>query len=639
MCGIVAVVESGKDPCDVALLESLTDALHHRGPDGRGVWLESGVGLGHARLSIIDTSQAGRQPMVSRCGRWVLTFNGEIYNHAELRKELASAWVGHSDTETLVEAISAWGPDDALRRIQGMFAFAVWDTQQRQLFVARDRMGEKPLYYGVVGGQFRVASELKALLADGSRPQVDRYSLGLFFRHGYVPSPHCIWTGIRKLGPGEAFRVAPGELDQLPIPWAWWSVEEQAQQAPTGARDEEVVDSLEELLVDAVSRQMVADVPLGAFLSGGIDSSLIVALMQKSASRPVKTFTIGFEEEGFNESGYAEQVAQHLGTEHHTMMVTAQDAMATIPRLSSVWDEPFSDSSQIPTLLLSQLTREHVTVSLSGDGGDELFAGYSRYGRFLKLEQARRRVPARVRRLVSDLAVGVRAEQWDRVLNGVSVFGLGTSGVSGDRIHKLADVIRSETGDELYRLLVSQWSHPESVLLGGGEHPSRLTTSEGVGPKDGPERLQYLDQLSYLPDDILVKVDRAAMAVSLETRVPFLDPRVVEYSWRVPSHLKYRPGAEKWVLREILSRHVPTHLFERPKMGFGIPLGEWLRGPLKAWASELLSPEQIRAQGFLDANVVQKLWREHQEGSRNWQARLWVVLMFQSWYQTWGSPE
>lgn len=624
----------------------MTDALLHRGPDDGGTWTDgaSGIALGHRRLAIVDLSPAGHQPMASASGRWVIAFNGEIYNHQAIRRELeaidlASAWRGHSDTETLLAGFDAWGVRATIERCTGMFAFAVWDRENRVLTLGRDRTGEKPLYYGWQGegaqACFLFGSELASLkLHPAFVDAVDRDALCLYMRHGYLPAPHSIYAGIHKLLPGHLLSLSPSRRE--PVVECYWSV---ARVAVAGVRDPlrvcgtEAVDALESLLADAVGQQMMADVPLGAFLSGGVDSSTIVALMQAQSLRPVRTFSIGFDEAGYDEAVHAKAVAAHLGTDHMEMYVTPRQAMDVIPNLPTIYSEPFADSSQIPTYLVSKLARGHVTVSLSGDAGDELFAGYNRYVLTRNLWRYLSFVPGPARRL---LASGIRipsVSAWNSAIGpvqGLLPRALRMANV-GDKLHKGAGVLGAGAVDELYLGLVTQWD-PESVVLGGRE-PS--TPLRGEAPAleglDAVQRMMALDAMTYLPDDILAKVDRAAMGISLETRVPFLDHRVVEFAWRVPQALKFRDGVGKWILRQVLYRHVPKALIERPKMGFGVPLETWLRGPLREWAEGLLDESRLRQEGYFHPGVIRQKWSEHLSGRRNWQHHLWAVLMFQAW--------
>ena len=640
MGGIASYGQSG----DEAMLKRMADTITYRGPDDAGYWCDGDhrVGLGHRRLSIVDLSPAGHQPMQSPSGRYMIAFNGEIYNHLDLRKKLncggglprcarndEAGWRGHSDTETLLAGFDAWGIQGTVERAIGMFAFAVWDRQTSTLTLARDRIGEKPLYYGWQGGSFLFGSELKALRAHPAfHAEIDRDALCLYLRHNYIPAPYSIYKGIAKLRPGCLLTVSLQK--RVPDVVTYWSG---AQVAESGVANvftgsaTQAVDELETLLKDAVRQQMMSDVPLGAFLSGGIDSSTVVALMQAQSSRPVKTFTIGFNEEGYNEAVHAKAVATHLGTEHTELYVTAEQAMAVIPLLPTLYDEPFSDSSQIPTFLVSQLARQHVTVSLSGDAGDELFCGYNRYQMTAGLWRKLSMLPIPMRKLVAQGLTSVSPQRWNQ-------FTKWSSTNWGDKLHKGAGVLTSASVDALYLGLVSHWDDPAAVVIGGIELPTVITgsapTLQGL---DDVQRMMALDMLSYLPDDILVKVDRAAMGVSLESRVPFLDHRVVEFAWRLPQSMKLRDGKTKWALRQVLYRHVPKELIERPKMGFGIPLHDWLRGPLRDWAEALLDEERLQREGYFHPAPIRQKWAEHLSGQRNWAYHLWDVLMFQAWLE------
>lgn len=652
MCGITGFWQPAGFAPDAAqaLARRMADTLVHRGPDDGGVWVDgaAGVALGHRRLAIVDLSPAGHQPMVSASGRLVIAFNGEVYNHAALRQELAAAgkapaWRGHSDTETLLAAIEAWGVQAALQRCVGMFAFVLWDAAQRKLTLARDRLGEKPLYYGWQGGVLLFGSELKALRAHPAfAGEVNRDALALYFRHNYIPAPYSIYRGIAKLPPGTTLCITQAQAQQagtaaLPAPQAYWSarqVAEEGQRNLFRGTEAEACDELERLLRQAVAEQMMADVPLGAFLSGGIDSSTVVALMQAQSAQPVRTFTIGFDIDGYDEAQHAKAVARHLGTQHTELYVTPGQAMDVIPRLPARYDEPFADSSQIPTFLVAQLARQQVTVSLSGDGGDELFGGYQRYFLADRLWRGVGWLPAPLR---AALAGGIRAlppEGWNALWR-VGAWLLPRQyryANAGDKLHKLAEILAAPSPQAIYRRLVSHWKEPTALVLGATEPPTALTDpAQWAQLDDFCQRMMQLDTVSYLPDDILVKVDRAAMGVSLETRVPLLDHRVLEFAWRLPLALKVRGNEGKWLLRQVLYRHVPRELVERPKMGFGIPLEHWLRGPLREWAEDLLSETRLRQAGYLDPAPVRRMWAEHLSGQRNWQHYLWDVLMWEAW--------
>jgi len=626
MCGIVGIW--GDLPDKAQAIEAACRRIRHRGPDGSGVWedREAGLALGHVRLAIVELSDAGRQPMVSACGRYVLVFNGEIYNHMELRARLeqgglAPAWRGHSDTETLLACFSALGVEATLRSTVGMFSIALWDRTGQSLVLARDRLGEKPLYYGYAGPNLVFASELKALQGvPGFGQELDRRALTLLMRHNYIPAPFSVYEGVAKLPPGSWVEILPGFVRrrELPGPQAYWS----ARRAAANARatplafesDESAADALENVLGQAVRAQLMSDVPLGAFLSGGIDSSTVVALMQAQASAPVRTFAIGFHEKGYNEAEFAKAVARHLGTDHTELYVTAQDALDVVPGLPDTYDEPFADASQIPTSLVMRMARRHVTVALSGDGGDELFGGYLRYLRAQRWWDQCARVP-RLLRQPAGLLLSASAALPGR-------------GAWRGKVGKLGELLRAENKGAFYRHFVSYWGDPASAVVGGSEPPTPFGEPMDGTPYDA---MMELDAVTYLPDDILVKVDRAAMAVSLETRVPMLDHRVYEFAWSLPLRYKIRRGSGKWLLRQVLYRHVPRELVDRPKKGFGVPLAAWLRGPLRDWSEALLDESRLRGQGLFHPEPIRRKWREHASGHRDWSTHLWGVLMVQAW--------
>jgi asparagine synthase (glutamine-hydrolysing) len=626
--------------------EDMSRQLTHRGPDDSGLWCDESVGivLAQRRLSILDLSEAGHQPMHSACGRYVIAFNGEIYNHLELRKRLAAEgaappWRGHSDTETIVACFVAWGVEHTLQSCVGMFAFAAWDRQQRMLTLARDRMGEKPLYYGWCDDAFLFGSELKALKANPAfDANIDRDALTLLLRHDCVPAPYTIYRGVYKLRPGHVLRI-PVDAPRYAQPTPYWNYNDivtRGLNEPLDCSDAEAADALERQLTASIRDQMLSDVPLGAFLSGGIDSSTIVALMQASSNRPVKTFTIGFEENGYDEAVHAGAVAEHLGTEHTELYVRPTDALNVIPRLPFIFCEPFGDSSQIPTFLVSQMTRREVIVALSGDGGDELFGGYNRYLTARTTWRRMLHMPRFARHAVAGTLRTIPPAAWDRLVPLLPKRWRVTT--PGDKAHKLAEVLLQPDGHAFFLNVASQWKDPASMVIGARE-PTTLLTNADAWPHTGnlAHWMMAMDAQSYLPDDILVKVDRAAMANSLETRVPMLDHRVVELAWRLPLHQKIRRGQGKWLVRQVLYRHVPKELVERPKMGFAVPLDSWLRGPLREWAESLLSESRLRQEGYFEPAPIRQKWEEHLSGRRNWQHALWTVLMFQAWLEASGS--
>lgn len=627
-------------------LARMNKAIYHRGPDDGGEWLDgdAGIALAHRRLSIVDLSSAGHQPMTSHGGRWMVVFNGEIYNHHEMRAELeeqrlAPPWRGNSDTETLLAAFDGWGVEKTLRRSVGMFALALWDKEHHRLWLARDRFGEKPLYYGWIKGIFWFGSELKPLrqlMPDGLR--VNRSALALYLRYGAIPAPYSIYEGISKLLPGHWLSMDIANVDKefTPQPQPYWLAAEVAARGlanPFRGSEEEATDRLEELLSQSIAGQMMSDVPLGAFLSGGIDSSTVVALMQAQSPQPIRTFSIGFHEDAFNEAQHASAVAKHLGTQHTELYVTPKDAIDVIPRLAEIYDEPFSDSSQVPTFLLSKLARSAVTVSLTGDAGDELLCGYRRYFLAARTWQNLSYLPLPMRRFIGWAIMAVPIDNWDqlyRMVKPVLPERLITD-FPGDRLHKGASTMVTESGHDLYRRLISLWD-PETLLQNGRE-PTSFGPQRGLNTGNLIDYMMLEDACHYMSDDILVKVDRASMAVGLETRVPLLDHRVFEFSWSLPQQFKIKRQVSKHILRQVLYRHVPRHLIERPKMGFGVPIGSWLRGPLKDWASQLLNPDRLKEEGYLHSEPIQQKWEEHQAGTRNWQHNLWNVLMFQSWLE------
>jgi asparagine synthase (glutamine-hydrolysing) len=650
MCGIAGMIDWGAATSADALRsigEAMTETVRHRGPDAGAVWVEAegGVALGQRRLAIIDLSPGGAQPMHSADRRYVITFNGEIYNYRDIRRELEGAGRSlrsDSDTEVLLEACALWGVEAAITRAVGMFAFALWDRKTRTLVLARDRLGIKPLYYAATPERLLFASQLKAFRAFPEwKPTIDHDAVVGYLRHAYIGQPHTIYREARKLPPGQTLTLCGDTARNgfVPSPQSFWDLRAIAlagQRRNAPAPDEaEAAEQLDALLRDSVKLRMIADVPLGAFLSGGIDSSTVVALMQAQSTRPVQTFSIGFHESGYDEAARAKQVAAHLRTDHTEFYVEPQHALDVIPRLPEWFDEPFADSSQIPTYLVSELTRKHVTVALSGDGGDELFAGYNRYVWADRLARAARRVPTPLRGASAAAMRALAPDTWTRL------FGFVPPGwrpsLAGDKLQKVAAVFDDPDPDAIYRRLVSQWERPDEIAAAGRE-PHGPLWDDTIG-RDFPDfvpRMQLLDTITYLPDDILTKVDRATMAVGLEGRVPLLDHRVVAYAWSLPLSLKLRGGSSKWLLRRVLDRYVPRALIDRPKMGFAVPIDAWLRGPLREWAETLLAPAALTSYGFVRVEPVRRAWQEHLEGRRNWQGPLWTVLMLQAWRQRWS---
>ena len=629
------------------------DALAHRGPDDEGIWTDpdAGIGFANRRLAIIDLSPAGHQPILSSNGRLVLTFNGEIYNHKDLRSELErcggvseGGWRGHSDTEVLVEGISLWGLEAALERCVGQFAFALWDRKERRLSLVRDRFGEKPLYYGWAGGDFVFGSELKALRIHPSlAPTIDRRALRLFAARTYIPAPLSIYRDIYKLQPGCILQLTSDAeaLSDAPSPghssrgltltryWSYRDVLRAGLESPMDD-EKEALDELERVLARAVESQSLADVPVGAFLSGGIDSSTVVALYQKYSAQPVRTFTIGFAEQAFNEAEHARTVAKHFGTEHHERVVTASEARDVIPKLPQIYDEPFADSSQIPTYLVSRFAREHVTVALSGDGGDELFGGYNRYVGTARLWSRLKGLPAPLRTAAAASGGLVPPAAWDRL--GKAVSGKELPPYFGVKVRKSLRTVAAARGlDDLFTSFIDEWGDGSPVLGSpADEELCALDLDLGAGAPDAI-RMMYCDATSYLPDDILCKVDRASMASGLEAHAPYLDHRVAALAARVPLEMKIQGNHGKVILRKLLFREAPAELFERPKSGFAIPVGEWIKDPLRDWAEDLLDSAAMRSEGWLDTAAVHRRWSEHLSGKQDSTAALWAVLMFQAW--------
>ncbi len=647
MCGIVGFASPSTENTGYfsqQALNAMSAAIDYRGPDSSGSWIDAQahIALAHRRLAITDLSAAGHQPMWSPMQRYVLVFNGEIYNHLELRKRLPGlAWRGHSDTETILACFDAWGIRRTLNICVGMFALGVWDTHERCLTLARDRFGEKPLYYGYQRGFLLFGSELKALRAHPSfAAEINRDALTLYMRYGYIPAPYSIYANIYKLEPGHLVQFKPttGDLGGS-CPEAYWSLTTTIHQARTklfAGTETDAINELDIRLRNTVRRQMIADVPLGAFLSGGVDSSTVIALMQAQSLRPIQTFTIGFQAAGYDEADHARAIAKHLGTEHTEFYVSQDTVAPVIERLPFLYDEPFADSSQIPTFLVSQLTREKVTVGVSGDGGDELFGGYNRHIVLPHLWRRFGHFPAAIREFFGRTLMLASPHTWSRISRVLTPILPRQSRVThfGDKLQKLAGLLAARDPMQMYLEVVSHWKNPTDIVIGGTEPLVTLTRQEGWPDLDDFEQLMMaLDTLSYLPGDILTKVDRASMGVSLETRLPFLDHELAEFVWSLPLQLKIRDGQSKWILRRVLDRYVPANLIERPKAGFAVPIDSLLRGPLRDWAENLLDEARLRQEGYLNPLPIRRKWAEHISGRRNWQDSLWNVLMFQAWLE------
>ncbi len=639
MCGIAGFLGPANglgEPAMADIARAMADRIRHRGPDDAGTWTDpaAGIALAHTRLAIIDLSAAGHQPMHSPCERYVVSYNGEIYNHQDLRRDLidgGAVFKGHSDTETLVAACTAWGVRRTLERLNGMFVFALWDRRQRVLHLVRDRLGIKPLYWGRQNGRYFFASELKALHAHPDwTPKLDRGALAAYLRFAYVPTPHSIYQDVHKLAPGGHLLLAPGAPPKIDTYWDCRALARDAAAHPLSLDDNEAVDAFADLATDAVRRQLLSDVPVGAFLSGGIDSSTVVALMQQVGSGPVRSFSIGSTVADFDEAQHAKRVAAHIGTDHTELYVAPDDALALISKLPDMYDEPFADSSQLLTHMVAAMTRQSVTVALSGDGGDEILAGYNRHIWAANGYRHLTKIPARMRHAAAGLLGAIPTSSLDRVAGALPVPQF------ADKMQKLSTVLHIDDQTALYRRLVSQCDDPGHYLFGAQE-PQGLLWDRSVEADfpDFPTRMQFLDTATYLPDDILTKVDRASMAVGLEVRVPLLDHRLVEFAWRLPMSQKIRAGKGKWLLRQLLARHVPSAMTDRPKQGFALPLAQWLRGPLRDWGEAMLSRARLADAGILDVKSVRDLWQIHQSGKRNEQHSLWTLLMFQAWHERW----
>jgi asparagine synthase (glutamine-hydrolysing) len=650
MCGIVGLLNAQQAEDNHAVVDRMLSCIGHRGPDASGIWTDEfgSLALGHVRLSILDLSEAGAQPMLSASGRYVIVFNGEIYNHLEIRANIEQtvasvSWRGHSDTETLLAAIECWGFESALQKCVGMVAIAVWDKQNQTLSLARDRFGEKPAYYSWQKGTFAFASELKALRQlPAFDACVDRDALSLLLHDSYISAPYTIYKDVYKLLPGHVLCISQADIaaQRLPASRPYWTLESafaRGIETPFSGSVQDAVEGLTDHLKQAVQGQMLSDVPLGAFLSGGVDSSVIVSLMQSQSMHPVKTFAIGFADPAYDESKYAREVAQHLGTEHTEWIVSPDEALSVIPHLPQIYDEPFADVSAIPTCILSRVAREKVAVSLSGDAGDELFAGYNRYLGAAKTWNKVSKVPRHARRLLSTAVLALEPTTWDGLahkLNACLPRRMQYKAV-GNKLHRLAKAAQAHDPSEFYEYLTAKWRDPKRVLRQGQLPTARGAQFFAQEEALSLEAMMLADTVQYLPDDILVKVDRASMAVSLETRVPMLDHRLVEFAWSLPMSMKVRAGTGKWILKEVLKQYVPSGLIDRPKMGFDVPIDRWLRGPLRDWAEVMLDQSVLEEQGFFDAQMVRSLWDAHVSGKKSYHHELWPILIFQAWHKEW----
>ena len=640
MCGIAGHIAFRRQDDAATLRARATaqgNAILHRGPDSGDVFVDedAGIALAHRRLAIIDLSPAGYQPMVSASGNHIIVYNGEIYNADETRAALERDGIrfrGHSDTEVLLEACEAYGVESAVKRFIGMFAFAIFDKSKRSLTIVRDRLGIKPLFYALTDDYFLFGSELKALRTHPACPRdLDYDGIAAYLRYQYIPTPHSVYRDVKKLPQGNILTIDLNKPEANPVPKPFWSFHDVATGGFNNLRtgdEREIVNEFDTLLRDAVTRRMIADVPLGVFLSGGVDSSTVVALMQEASNKPVRTFSIGFDEGQYNEAEYAAEIAKHLGTDHTELYVSPQQALDVIPNLTDMYDEPYADSSQIPTYLVSAMTREHVTVALSGDGGDELFAGYNRYPTAERVANRITRIPLPLRKALSGVWQTIPTHAWDTLFKLIPA--KQRPMYAGDKVHKFAQAF-THNSDDFYKRLISIWNNPEEVAVRGTEAETLLNRDLSAELPGLLERMQYWDTMMYMPDDILTKVDRASMAVSLEVRVPIIDHRVVEFAWTLPRHYKVRDGVSKWILREVLYERVPRELIDRPKMGFAVPIDQWFRGPLKEWAGDLLSRDALKRYDLLKPEPVERIWAEHLSGNRNWAALLWNVIMLQSW--------
>jgi asparagine synthase (glutamine-hydrolysing) len=641
MCGFFGIL--GFKNFNSADIEKSLFAIKHRGPDDSGIWIDQNdkICLSHTRLSIVDLSPLGHQPMVSKNKRYVIIFNGEIYNFNSIKLEIESKfgfkeWISNSDTEILLESISLWGIEEAVNKLSGMFAFALWDTIEKTLTLCRDRMGEKPLYYGWLENEFKFGSDLSSFKSsDSINYEIDRDALSLFMRYSYITAPHTIYKNVKKLIPGSILTVSLNNKEPNIIKyWDEKIVIQDGKTNPFNGDSSTLINTLDHLLIDSVKNKMIADVPIGAFLSGGIDSSLIVAIMQSLSTNPINTFTIGFDDIRFNEAKHAKAVAKHIGTNHNEYYVSPKEIIDLVSNLSSIYSEPFADPSQLPTILVSKLAKKSVTVALTGDAGDEIFCGYRTYNKAYNFEKLRSSIPIDIRLLFASFVSSDVVQKMSKSVEDIFFKkNLNHNNISfSQKLLKISDLLKQDSKENLYRSLVSRWEDPESFVLQSKESSTIFSTGDSIISKlDFIDYMMAVDTLTYLPDNNLCKVDRASMFSSLETRVPLLDHKIIEFAWSLPLNLKLNNGITKWPLRQILYKYVPKELIERPKMGFSVPLASWLRGPLRDWAEELLDEKKMIEDGYLNFKIIKNKWDEHLSGKYNWEFQIWNVLMFQSW--------
>ena len=628
MCGVTGIISKNKNiPYLSDLLNPMVESLNHRGPDSKGIYFDenNGVALGHNRLSIIDLSTKGHQPMVSNSGRYIISFNGEIYNHLLLRNKIGvNSWVGTSDTETILSAIEKWGIETTLEQLNGMFAFALYDKLGGGIHLCRDRAGEKPMYYGEISGDFIFASELKAFLVHPKfKREVNRKVLATYMKYGYVPAPYTIYKDVKKIPAGCHLIVNNGMDIKLR---KYWSLGKSTTANDHSINDESQIRRLKELLLSSVEQQMISDVPLGVFLSGGIDSSMVASMMQSVSNKPIDTFSIGFNEKEYDESSYARSISNYLNTHHHELIIDSKMSLDVVTELPNIYDEPFADASGIPTYILAKMSRNNVTVSLSGDGADELFGGYERYYKGMGYWSKINLIPLPIRRIMKNILLSFSNDFYNRINNPYF-----NSGKLGYKVHKIMQGLDSSSSSEFMQRIVSIWNDPDDVVLSGYSLDTEYQINSINDFIDDESYAMYCDFKAYLPDDILVKVDRAAMAVSLETRAPFLDYRIIEFANALPTHYKIRNGMSKWILKQVLYEYIPSKYFNRPKTGFSVPIDSWLRGPLKEWAWDLINPKKLDDEGYFNSSIIHDKWNQHQDGKGNYQYQLWNVLMFQTW--------